>query len=150
MRLSAGDERTTLCRSLFISGTSHLKQPTVLARAPQPRAVLCTPCSVTGCAECLAAEKDRRRGYSLTLWFCYLHFLLGFLAFRSFPSMTQVWQLLASVLHMSNLEFDKVDSEQGEVASISDREVIREHPPPAALPSFHFGTFIRRQSELQD
>lgn len=35
----------------------------------------------------------------------------------------QVWQMLASVLHMSNLEFDKVDHEQGEIASISDREV---------------------------
>lgn len=38
-------------------------------------------------------------------------------------SQMQVWQVLASVLHMSNLEFDKVDHEQGEIASISDREV---------------------------
>lgn len=38
-------------------------------------------------------------------------------------SQTQVWQMLASVLHMSNVEFDKVDHEQGEIASISDREV---------------------------
>lgn len=38
-------------------------------------------------------------------------------------SQMQVWQMLASVLHMSNLEFDKVDHEQGEIASISDREV---------------------------
>lgn len=35
----------------------------------------------------------------------------------------QVWQMLASVLHMSNLEFDEIDHEQGEIASISDREV---------------------------
>lgn len=35
----------------------------------------------------------------------------------------QVWKMLASVLHMSNLEFDKVDNEQGEIAAISDREV---------------------------
>lgn len=35
----------------------------------------------------------------------------------------QVWQMLASVLHISNLEFDEVDHEQGEIASISDREV---------------------------
>lgn len=35
----------------------------------------------------------------------------------------QVWQILASVLHMSNLEFDKMDSSEGEVASISDSEV---------------------------
>lgn len=38
-------------------------------------------------------------------------------------SQTHVWQMLASVLHMSNVEFDKVDHEQGEIASISDREV---------------------------
>ena len=38
-------------------------------------------------------------------------------------SQTQVWQMLASVLHMSNVEFDRVDHEQGEIASISDREV---------------------------
>lgn len=38
-------------------------------------------------------------------------------------SQMQVWQMLASVLHMSNLEFDQVDHEQGEIASISDREV---------------------------
>ena len=31
--------------------------------------------------------------------------------------------MLASVLHISNLQFDKVDNEQGEIASISDREV---------------------------
>lgn len=44
---------------------------------------------------------------------------------RFFPprSTRQVWQLLASVLHMSNLVFDKLDSEQGEIASISDHEV---------------------------
>lgn len=35
----------------------------------------------------------------------------------------QVWQALAAVLHMSNLNFDKVDHEQGEVAAISDRDV---------------------------
>ena len=39
----------------------------------------------------------------------------------------QVWQMLASVLHLSNLEFDKVDHEQGEIASISDREVLSTH-----------------------
>lgn len=38
-------------------------------------------------------------------------------------SQMQVWQMLASVLHMSNLEYDKVDHEQGEIASIADREV---------------------------
>ena len=38
-------------------------------------------------------------------------------------SQMQVWQVLASVLHMSNLEFDKVDHEQGEIASICDRKV---------------------------
>lgn len=38
-------------------------------------------------------------------------------------SQAQVWKLLASVLHMSNLEFDKVDDAQGEIASITDREV---------------------------
>lgn len=38
-------------------------------------------------------------------------------------SQMQVWQMLASVLHMSNIEFDAVDHEQGEIASISDREV---------------------------
>lgn len=38
-------------------------------------------------------------------------------------SQMQVWKTLASVLHMSNLEFDKVDHEQGEIAKISDREV---------------------------
>ncbi|CAN0100971.1 unnamed protein product [Scytosiphon promiscuus] len=36
----------------------------------------------------------------------------------------QVWQMLASVLHMSNLEFDEVDHEQGEIASISDRKTL--------------------------
>lgn len=30
---------------------------------------------------------------------------------------------MASVLHLSSLMFDKVDHEQGEVASVSDREV---------------------------
>lgn len=35
----------------------------------------------------------------------------------------QVWQALAAVLHMSNLSFDKVDNEQGEIAAISDRAV---------------------------
>lgn len=35
----------------------------------------------------------------------------------------QVWKALASVLHMSNLVFDKVDDEQGEIAAISDRAV---------------------------
>ncbi|CAN0342915.1 unnamed protein product, partial [Ectocarpus sp. 12 AP-2014] len=39
-------------------------------------------------------------------------------------SQAQVWRMLASVLHMSNLEFDKVDHEQGEIASISDREAL--------------------------
>eukprot|EP00752_Nemacystus_decipiens_P009414 g8417.t1 len=39
-------------------------------------------------------------------------------------SQTQVWQMLASVLHMSNVEFDRVDHEQGEIASISDRETL--------------------------
>ena len=38
-------------------------------------------------------------------------------------SQMQVWKMLASVLHISNLEFDKVDHEQGEIAAISDREV---------------------------
>lgn len=38
-------------------------------------------------------------------------------------SQMQVWHMLASVLHMSNLEFDGVDHEQGEIASITDREV---------------------------
>lgn len=38
-------------------------------------------------------------------------------------SQMQVWKMLASVLYMSNLEFDTVDHEQGEIASISDREV---------------------------
>lgn len=42
---------------------------------------------------------------------------------RLFWGGRQVWQMLASVLHMSNLEFDKVDHEQGEIASVSDREV---------------------------
>lgn len=37
----------------------------------------------------------------------------------------QVWQTLAAVLHMSNLGFDAVDSEQGEIAAISDRAVRR-------------------------
>ncbi|CAM9285240.1 unnamed protein product, partial [Hapterophycus canaliculatus] len=32
----------------------------------------------------------------------------------------QVWKALAAVLHMSNLVFDKADSEQGEIAAISD------------------------------
>lgn len=32
--------------------------------------------------------------------------------------------MLASVLHMSNMRFDKVDNEQGDIASISDREVF--------------------------
>lgn len=35
----------------------------------------------------------------------------------------QIWQMLAAVLHMSNLEYDKVDHEQGDIAFISDREV---------------------------
>lgn len=39
----------------------------------------------------------------------------------------QVWQTLAAVLHMSNLGFDKVDNEQGEIASISDRAVSGQH-----------------------
>eukprot|EP00752_Nemacystus_decipiens_P008749 g7810.t1 len=39
-------------------------------------------------------------------------------------SQMQVWKMLASVLHMSNLEFDEVDHEQGEIASISDREAL--------------------------
>eukprot|EP00903_Cladosiphon_okamuranus_P011132 g10508.t1 len=39
-------------------------------------------------------------------------------------SQIQVWQMLASVLHISNLEFDKVDHEQGEIATISDRETL--------------------------
>lgn len=38
-------------------------------------------------------------------------------------SQMQVWKMLASVLHMSNLEFDKVDHEQGDIASISNRQV---------------------------
>lgn len=38
-------------------------------------------------------------------------------------SLRQVWQIVASVLHLSSLMFDKVDHEQGEVASVSDREV---------------------------
>ena len=38
-------------------------------------------------------------------------------------SFGQVWQTLAAVLHMSNLGFDRVDNEQGEIASISDRAV---------------------------
>ena len=38
-------------------------------------------------------------------------------------SQAQVWQMLASVLHMSNLQFDTVDHVQGEIVSISDREV---------------------------
>lgn len=40
-----------------------------------------------------------------------------------FGASLQVWQMLASVLHMSNLHFDKKDSEQGEIAYIADREV---------------------------
>eukprot|EP00903_Cladosiphon_okamuranus_P006316 g6191.t2 len=39
-------------------------------------------------------------------------------------SQMQIWKMLASVLHMSSLEFDKVDHEQGEIASISDRETL--------------------------
>ncbi|CBJ30507.1 conserved unknown protein [Ectocarpus siliculosus] len=39
-------------------------------------------------------------------------------------SQLQVWQMLASVLHLSNVEFDKVDHEQGEIATISDREAL--------------------------
>lgn len=39
----------------------------------------------------------------------------------------QVWKMLAAVLYMSNLAFDKVDHEQGEIASISDREVRKFH-----------------------
>lgn len=35
----------------------------------------------------------------------------------------QVWEMLASVLHLSNLEFEEVDHEQGAIASIADREV---------------------------
>lgn len=31
--------------------------------------------------------------------------------------------MLASVLHLSELEFDEVDHEQGDIAFISDREV---------------------------
>eukprot|EP00904_Undaria_pinnatifida_P007215 jgi/Undpi1/3623/HiC_scaffold_16.g06993.m1 len=36
----------------------------------------------------------------------------------------QVWQTLAAVLHLSNLRFDRVDNEQGEIASISDRAAL--------------------------
>ncbi|CAM9539979.1 unnamed protein product, partial [Ectocarpus fasciculatus] len=39
-------------------------------------------------------------------------------------SQLQVWQMLASVLHLSNVDFDKVDHEQGEMAAISDRETL--------------------------
>lgn len=38
-------------------------------------------------------------------------------------SCKQVWQVLASVLHLSNMEFHTVDDAQGEVAAISDRQV---------------------------
>lgn len=48
---------------------------------------------------------------------------------------------------MSNLEFDKLDSEQGEVAFISDREVI--HVQLAALGVFHISRLVHRQKELQ-
>ncbi|CAM9886122.1 unnamed protein product, partial [Ectocarpus sp. 12 AP-2014] len=36
----------------------------------------------------------------------------------------KVWKALAAVLHMSNLRFDKADSEQGEIAAISDRGAL--------------------------
>lgn len=36
---------------------------------------------------------------------------------------TQVWQTLASVLHMSNVTFDAKDHEQGEVAAVKDPAV---------------------------
>lgn len=35
----------------------------------------------------------------------------------------QVWHIAASVLHLSNLRFDTIDHEQGEVASVADRAV---------------------------
>lgn len=35
----------------------------------------------------------------------------------------KVWQMLAAVLHMSTLRFDVTETEQGDIASISDREV---------------------------
>ncbi|CAM9932796.1 unnamed protein product [Scytosiphon promiscuus] len=39
-------------------------------------------------------------------------------------SIHTVWEMLASVLHMSNLEYEEVDHEQGAIASISDREAL--------------------------
>lgn len=45
----------------------------------------------------------------------------------------QVWQALAAVLHMSNLSFDKVDNEQGEIAAISDRAVSSKEYPTSPL-----------------
>lgn len=32
----------------------------------------------------------------------------------------QVWKVLAAVLHMSNIVFNTVDHEQGEVAAVND------------------------------
>ncbi|CAB1102969.1 unnamed protein product [Ectocarpus sp. CCAP 1310/34] len=39
-------------------------------------------------------------------------------------SQLQVWQMLAAMLHLSNLEFNKVDHQQGEIADISDSETL--------------------------
>ncbi|CAM9264982.1 unnamed protein product, partial [Sphacelaria rigidula] len=36
----------------------------------------------------------------------------------------QVWHIAASVLHLSNLRFDTIDHEQGEVASVADRAAL--------------------------
>lgn len=42
-------------------------------------------------------------------------------------SQLQVWQMLAAMLHLSNLEFSKVDHQQGAIAVISDSEVWQVH-----------------------
>lgn len=54
----------------------------------------------------------------------------------------QVWKMLASVLYMSNVEFDKVDHEQGEIASISDHEVCTTHGTRHAFVVSHLGLVV--------
>ncbi|CAM9488990.1 unnamed protein product, partial [Ectocarpus sp. 13 AM-2016] len=39
-------------------------------------------------------------------------------------SQLEVWQMLAAMLHLSNLEFNEVDHQQGEIADISDSETL--------------------------
>lgn len=56
--------------------------------------------------------------------------------------------MLASVLHMSNLEFDKVDHEQGEIASVSDREVCSMCIRSNVCSARHNNSGFRRQKWL--